>query len=163
MKSLVEQVNESMMRVNEKALCDLIPDYDEDADNREDVAHALDTYIEAIENVKPAQLKKVKDWSKFDDATLADYITICAAIAGWCWGVQSLADDDADEASTFSSYMLSIPDGEDWMGFDNVVDNLLGDGELKNIEDEEDVVDAVKDVCAHFNELSKVVNKKVWA
>jgi hypothetical protein len=168
MKSFSQFCNEALesnrRTVNEgNTICSLVPGYDPDSNNNEEVAHAIDAYIEAIEAIKPAQLKKVKDFAGYDVKTLKDYATVCAAVTSWIWGVQSLADDDADEAECFPSYVRSIVDGEDWMGYENTVENLVDEGELKTVEDDEAVEDMLKDVLAHWNEISKIVNRKEWA
>lgn len=160
MQSLSEHMNESLL-TEARCVCDQIPEYDSEADNRTEVATSIDSYLDKLEAVTPKELKKVKDWRNFEMDVLEDYAKVCHQVAAWCRGVAALAEDDADEAEMFKNYIESISDGQDWPGYENTAENLE-DESLQTVQDGEDYYDYIEDMCNHWNELSKIVNRMPW-
>lgn len=161
MKSLVEHVNERL--INEaKCVCDQIPAYDDDMDNREEVCGSIERFIDNMEAVTPKDLKKVRDWKGFEMDKLEDYTKVASQVAAWIRGVAALGEDDADSCIFFKTGVESISDGVDWPGFENSADNLEMDADLQTASDYDAIEQYLEDVCKHWNEISKIVNHMPW-
>lgn len=151
MKSLVEHINEAM--VVEASLFDGVSAED-DYEGACDYVEGLATQLE---NVKPAQLKRV--FKDLDNKVLNDYCKCLEEIAAWINGVMSLARDEESEADMYIEMVSAL--GDDYSGaVENVCDNLQGN--LDTAEDGQTVYDYVEDIFQHWQEISKVVFKKTW-
>lgn len=159
MKSLVEHVTEQLLN-EAKCVCDQIPAYDDDMDNREEVCRSIEKFIDKMEYVTPKDLKKVRDWRGFEMDKLEDYAKCASQIAQWVRGVAALGEDDADSCIFFKTGVESISDGIDWPGFENSAEQL--EDELQTAGDYDTVGQYLEDVCDHWNEISKIVNHMPW-
>lgn len=160
MKSLTDHVNESLLN-EARCVCDQIPNYDSDIDNRTEVATSIDSFLVKIEGITPKDIKKVEDWRGFEMDLLEDYSKVCHQIVAWCRGVAAMVEDDSDNAELFKNMMESISDGVDWPGYENTAENLEEE-KLQTVQDSEDYYGYIEDVCDHWDEISKIVNRIPW-
>ena len=161
MKSIVEHINDAMaLNEGRTVFSEINTDWDDDSYEVYAPEAISDCYglATGLEDAKLADLKKVRAFKTYDNATLEDYCTLLSDIGAWINGIMSLAEDDLPDAGTYVSMTQFL--GEDPEScIESVADNH---GDLNTIEDGEDVYDFLKDIFDHWNDISKVLFKKPW-
>ena len=160
MKSIIEHITEAIVDEGRTAFSDIKTDWSED-DMEIYAQEAIDSCYKlasSLEGTKPADLKKVRDFKKYDMSKLEDYCKIIEEIGAWINGVIAIAEDDMPAAATYIEMVQFMADDNDSC-IENVADNVT---DLKSVQDGEDVYDYLKDIFAHWNDVSKVVIGKPW-
>lgn len=162
MKSIIDHINEAMVRIEESrsVFADINLDWDDD-DMEVYAPEAINDCYQLVgkfESVKMNDLKKIKDWKDYDNAKLEDYVDLFSGIGAWMNGVLSQAEDELSEARMYIEMIQYL--GED---HDNCIENVADNvGNLKSVEDGEDVYDYLDDIFNHWDEVSKVLFRKSW-
>lgn len=160
MKSIVEYINTAMITEGRPVFADIKTEWNDDemeiyAQEAIDACYKLASQFESI---KPNDLKKVRGFKKYDMGMLEDYCKIIEEIGAWINGVIAIAEDDMPAAATYIEMVQFMADDSDSC-IENVADNVT---DLKSVQDGEDVYDYLKDIFAHWNDISKVLFGKPW-
>lgn len=159
MKSIVEHVNEAMVAEGRTVFADIKTDWDDDemeiyAQEAIDDCYQL---ASQLESTKPADLKKVRDFKGYDAAKLDDYCKLMEEIGAWINGVMAQAEDDMPTAASYVEMVQFLADDD--MTAESVADHVDG---LKTVSEFEDIYACVKDIFAHWDEVSKAIFRKPW-
>lgn len=167
MKSLTECLYAALdgRSINESksVLSEFVP-YDENADNGEECTGSVEQYCEKLKNLKPNDMKKIRDWRGFDKDKLEDYCETVTAVMNYITGLCEIARDERD-ASAYDSIKTGIEtvaDGEEWMGYDSTLENLKYDGDLKTADDWDEIGAILQDVLSHMDEVAKASLRMSW-
>lgn len=167
MKSLTEclqaALNEQNINESKSVLSEFVP-YDDNEDNGSECTGSVEPYCEKLKNLKPNDMKKIRDWKGFDKDKLEDYCTTVAAVANYITSLCDIARDERDSNSydSIKDGIETVADIEEWMGYDSTLENLKHDGDLKTADDWDEIEVILKDVLNHMNEVSKVFLRMDW-
>lgn len=160
MKSIVEHINEAMVTEGRSVFAGIKTEWDDDemevyAQEAVDACYKLASQFEGI---KPTDLKKIRDFKKYDMNMLEDYCKIIEEIGAWINGVTSEAYHHMPDATTYIEMIQCLGEENDSC-ITNVADNVT---DLKSVQDGEDVYDYLNDIFKHWDDISKVLFGKPW-
>ena len=160
MKSIIEYITEAIVNEGHTVFSDIKTDWGEDDMEiyAKEAINSCYNLASKLGDVKPADLKKVRDFKKYDMGMLKDYCKIIEEIGAWIEGVLALAEDDMTEAASYIE-MVQFMAEDNASCIENVADNVT---DLKSVQDGEDVYDYLEDIFAHWNDVSNVVIGKPW-
>lgn len=168
MKSIVECIHEALneQTINEsKSVLSMFVPYNKRKDNGEESIGSVERYYVQLKDLKPNDLKKIKDWKGFDKDKLEDYCTTIGAIvnylSGLCENARGERDTNAYDMIPYS--IETVSSGEGWVGYDSTLENLKYDEDLNTADDWDGIGEILQDVLSHMEEISKTFLKMGWA
>ena len=151
MKSLKDCITESVQVVNEKkeSVYDICMGK-ANSGMSEEVAEYLESCVDKLEKIRPAQVKKALG----NDVNVKACKNVIEGYTSEICGIASIIEDDAEEPEEIIEYL------NDLFPISNRLENLVNNNDIVELgEDEEEVLN---DVTEYWDDICKVVLGCEW-
>lgn len=161
MKPLKQALNESLetQTINEKFVSDEMSKLVKT--DLEMVCNRMSAWGDKFELATPAKIKKI--FPDADNDQLEDYCTIIAHMGEQISGIVQMCRDEVDAYDDPEEALTYLNDAFNIQGrVENASENITADGNLKSVENDEDIYNMVQNVADNWNAISKVMIGQDW-